>query len=188
MGQVSASDELDIHAIEVPGDICCNCGRNQGLSIVQTPLKKTRYMLLGGTELTINVGFPYCEGCARTATKHAIGAFGKLLIAFVLFWILIFGVMLLPFNLAAVLPGAMLPLTVFAIALALTLGYFRVRQPRPPKTSMDQPVRLLGVKQLFAGDVVGLRLGFSNPVYKKRFDAMNQLQVASGVLSTEDVR
>ncbi len=187
MGQPSTSDDLDLDAIEIPTDICCNCARSRELSIVATPLKKTRYLLLAGTELTITLDFPYCADCAVTATKHAIGGFGKLLIAFGLFWILVLGVMLLPFNLASFLPGAMLPLTLFTVAVALTLGYFRLRQPRPPRTSTVQPVRLRGVKQLFAGDVVGLRLGFSSSTYKKRFDAMNQGQISSGLLTTENV-
>ena len=188
MQEISTSDGIDLDAIEIPDDMCCNCGRKQGLSIVQTPLKKTRFMLLGGTELTINVGFPYCPGCEKTASRHAIGSFGKLLIAFVLFGVLMLSVMFLPFSLATVLPGPMLPLTVFSVSVAITLGYFRLRRPRPPKTSADQPVMLREIKQLFAGDVVGIRLGFSNRAYKQRFDTMNQLQIASGTLSTEQVR
>ncbi len=183
----STSDSIDIDAIRIPDDACCNCGRQNDLSIVPTPLKKTRFMLLGGSELTVTLGFPYCSGCEKTATKHAIGAFGKLLIAFVLFWILMFGVIFMPFNLAAVLPGAMLPLAVFSVALVVTVGYFRLRQPKAPKTSLDQPVMLRSVKQLFGGDIVGLRLGFSNTSYKRSFDEANQLQIASGVLSTEQV-
>ena len=96
-------------------------------------------------------------------------------------------VIFLPFNLAAIFPGAMLPLAVFSVALAATVGYFRMRRPKPPKTSLDQPVMLRSVKQLFGGDVVGLRLGFSNATYKRSFDDANQLQIASGVLSTEEV-
>ena len=187
MGQLSTLDELDLDALQIPEEICCNCGRPRDLSIVPTPLKKTRYMLLGGSELTITLGFPYCPDCAATASKHAIGAFGKLLISFVLFGALMLGVIFVPFNLAAILPGAMLPLTVFSIAVAPTLGYFHMRRPRPPRTSADQPVSLRGVKQLFAGDVVGLRLAFSNPKYKQRFDASNQPQISSGVLTTENV-
>ncbi len=187
MQQPSTSDAIDISAISIPDDACCNCGRQNDLTIVPTPLKKTRFMLLGGSELTVNLGFPYCAGCEKTAAKHAVGAFGKLLIAFVLFGILMLVVIFLPFNLAAVLPGAMLPLAVFSVALAATLGYFRLRRPKPPKTNLDQPVMMRGVKQLFGGEIVGLRLGFSNATYKRSFDDANQLQIASGVLSTEHV-
>lgn len=187
MQELSTTDGIDLEAVVIPEDICCNCGRSDGVAIVSTPLKKTRYMLLGGTELTLTMGFPYCPGCASTASKHAIGSFGKLLIAFGLFWVLIFGVIFLPVDLASLLPGAMLPLAVFSVALALTLGYFRIRKPRPPRTSRDQPVRLRGVKQMFSGDVVGMRLGFSNANYKQRFDSANGMQIASGVLSTERI-
>ena len=187
MQDLSTSDGIDIEGIRIPDDFCCNCGGSKDLALVPTPLKKTRFMLLGGTELTITLGFPYCSGCAATASRQAIGAFGKLLIAFVFFWILLFIVIFLPFDLASFLPGAMLPLAAFAIALVTTVGYFRMRQPRPPKTSADQPVMLRGVKQLFGGDVVGLRLGFSNRNFKKRFDSLNESQIASGALTTESV-
>ena len=186
--QYSGDLSDDLAALEIPGDFCCNCGRKSGLELVPTPLKKTRYMVLGGTEMTITLSFPYCPACASTAAKYAVGAFGKLLIASLLFAALMLIVIFLPFNLAAILPGAMLPLTVFATAVALTLGYFRLRKPSPPRTSATQPVMLRGVKQLFAGDVVGLRLGFSHPAYKKRFDASNDTLIESGVVSTELVR
>ncbi len=187
MQQLSDSGAIDLDSIEIPADTCCNCGSKDGLSIVPTPLKKTRFMLLGGTELTLMLGFPYCSGCAVSASKHAIGTLGKLLIAFMIFWVLIFGVIFLPFDLASFLPGVMLPLAMFSVAIAITLGYFRLRRPTPPRTSVDQPVMLRGVKQMFSGDIVGLRLGFSNEAYKREFEAMNQMQMLSGALSTESV-
>ena len=134
MQDLSTSDGIDLEALQIPDDMCCNCGCSNDVEIVPTPLRKTRFLLLGGTELTFTFGFPYCPDCVSTASKHAIGAFSKLLIAFGLFWVLIFGVIFLPFDLASFLPGAMLPLAVFSVALALTLGYFRLRRPKPPKS------------------------------------------------------
>lgn len=183
----STSDEVELDKIGIPDELCCNCGHTRDLSRVPTPLKKTRYLLLGGTELTVTLSFPYCSACAATATRFAIGGFGKLLIAFLLFWILLFGVMFLPFSLSTLLPGAMLPVMLFAVSVVLTLGFFRVRRPSKPRTSSVQPVRLTGVKQLFGGEVVGLRLGFTNSQYRRRFDGMNQALAESGILATEDV-
>ena len=111
-------------------------------------------------------------------------AFGKFLIAFGLFWVLMLGFTAMPFDIptAVLLPGAA------SLALALTFAFFVLRSPTPPQTSVDQPVRLLGLKQKFTGGITGFRLGFTNSEYKSRFDTLNQRMIAAGTLSTTLVR
>ncbi len=183
MQQLPDSGAIDLESIDIPADGCCNCGSEDGLTIVPTPLKKTRFMLLAGTELTFMLGFPYCPNCASTATRLPTGTISKLMVAFGVFWaLMLLMIFVVP---ASMNPGA---LAIAVLALGLTFGAYALRRPKAPRTSVTQPVTLRGLEQKFSGEVVSLRLGFSYEAYKSRFDEMNQLQIVSGALSTEFVR
>ena len=71
--------------LSIASDTCCNCSSVNALSPVQTELKQTRYLVFGGTEITLKLSFPYCPSCAETAKRKPMGTGAKLLISFVLF-------------------------------------------------------------------------------------------------------
>lgn len=167
---------------EVPQDKCCNCGGSDDLKKVTTQLKKTRYMVLGGTELTFNIDLPYCGNCAISAGRLPVGAPTKLLVAFGIFWALMLVVIFVPNELGSMLPGALLPSTMAAVALGLSFTCYAMRRPVPPQTSYYQPVSLAGVRQKFSGEVVEITLRFANAPYSTLFQALNQELISSGAL------
>lgn len=168
---------------EAPQDRCCNCGTAQGVSIVDTPLKKTRYMFLAGTELTFLVGLPYCRACRRTAARFPAGFGKKLLVSSLIFAALMLVVALAGIDLTGLVPLAYLPHAIGLLSLALSFGFYALRRASPPQTSYSQPVTLAGLKQKFSGDIVGLTLAFSNSAYADRFARMNSHFVSSGFLN-----
>ena len=64
-----------------PLDFCCNCGRDADIDLVETPLQRTRFFLVFGTELTVREEFPYCRACRRSAGRVRPGTLSKLLMA-----------------------------------------------------------------------------------------------------------
>ena len=52
-----------------PLDICCNCGRDVEIELVETLLQRTRFYLVFGTELNLREDFPYCRACRRSAGR-----------------------------------------------------------------------------------------------------------------------
>ena len=168
---------------EAPQDACCNCGTAQGISIVDTPLKKTRYMLLAGTELRFLVGLPYCRTCRKTAARFPTGLGKKLLVSALVFAALMLVVAVADINFNGLIPMAYLPHAIGLLSLALSFGFYALRRAKPPQTSYSQPVTLAGLKQKFSGEIVSLTLEFSNSAYADRFALLNSNFVSSGVLN-----
>jgi hypothetical protein len=166
----------------VPAECCCNCGTNQGVSAKETPLKKTRYMLLGGTELRFAIDLPYCKKCSATAKRFPVGITTKLLVAFGVFWALFLLAFIVPVDMSPSI-GSHLPAISAVLALALTFGFYSLRRAAPPQTSYYQPVTLKAVKQEFSGAVVGVTLQCSHSMFAKSFSAVNREALAAGVLT-----
>lgn len=166
----------------VPVEACCNCGTSQGISVKETPLKKTRYMLLGGTELRFAIDLPYCKTCTVTAKRFPAGVAHKLLVSFGVFWVLFFAAFVMPVDLS---PFIVDHITAIAgvVALALTFGFYSLRKAVPPQTSYYQPVTLKAVKQEFSGTVVGIALQCSHATFARNFSEANKESVAAGVLT-----
>jgi Na+-transporting methylmalonyl-CoA/oxaloacetate decarboxylase gamma subunit len=165
----------------VPSGACCNCGLDQGVTLNETPLKKTRYMLLGGTELMFTLQLPYCKRCAVTAKRFPVGFGKKLLVSFGVFWVLF----LLAFAVPGMSPAMVdrLPAMAGAIALASTFGFYAIRKAVPPQTSYYQPVTLKAVKQEFSGAVLGVTLHCSHAGFAREFSAANRETLAAGQLT-----
>jgi hypothetical protein len=165
----------------VPADACCNCGTTQGVSIKETPLKKTRYLLLGGTELRLTIDLPYCKKCSTTAGRFPVGIGTKLLVSFGVFWAIFLAAFLVPFDWPPAM-GNHLPALCGIMAIALTFGFYSLRKATPPQTSYYQPVTLKAVKRQFSGDVVGVTLGCTHASFASKFSACNRDFVAAGTL------
>ena len=71
---VKRSAQLDF---TTPLKSCCNCGAARNIELVQTRLRRTRYMVFGGTELTIDETFPYCPACRRSAARARPGLLAR---------------------------------------------------------------------------------------------------------------
>lgn len=183
----STSRELQSNiAINFPSEKCCNCGTSVKLSHVATDLKRTRFMLLGGTEITLKPSLPYCTDCVKTAGRQFVGVGSKLLVSVIVFCLLMISLAFIPDMITRVLPtGIMLPMF-FILACALVFGFYSLRKPVGAQTSYYQPVRLRKVKQKFTGEIIGYALAFTNQQYKQDFVAVNQEAVGKQVIEAID--
>lgn len=167
---------------EAPLSMCCNCGSERNLILVDTPLKKTRFLLLAGTEITFLIELPYCEACTKTAKRIPPGIFHKLLVAALIFIVLLIAVAFAEIDLSAIIPAGYVTHAVGLLSLVASFSFFAVRRGKPPQTSYAQPVTLTGLKQEFLGSIVSLSFGFSNETYATRFESLNSAYVSSGAL------
>ena len=171
-------------SLNFPSDQCCNCGTKKGISITTTDLRLTRFMLLGGTEISIKSSLPYCNNCSVTAKRQAVGPGSKLLVSCIVFFPLLGSLAILPISITSKIPTPILLLLYFAIACALVFGFYSLRKPTGNQTSYYQPVRLKKVKQRFSGEVVGYVLVFTNNEYLQSFNRSNQIAVQQGIIET----
>jgi hypothetical protein len=144
---------------------------------------------LGGTETTFRLPVPVCAACRRSTRRRPQGFFAKLLIVAI-------GTVVT--FLALIMLGSTVELPLWiaehlfvwsaGLALAIMLGVWRLRRPKPPKTSFYQPVRIkeanVQLTELMssAGNVAYLKLAFTNPDYLNVFVNANRDAIAAGHL------
>ncbi len=179
---VRRSAQLDF---TTPLTTCCNCGAKRGIAPVETPLRRTRYLLFGGTELTIAETFPYCAACRASAGRVRPGWLARGL-CFVAMSAAIFTAVCIrlsindgaftPFVRSWPLLSSVLP------AAAGCVAYFRWRDSRAGGRSYWQPVRLADVD--LAGDTIHqATLAFFNHRYAQAFVAANAASMRAGLLA-----
>jgi hypothetical protein len=79
--------------LNIPQDICCNCGRSANVSLLTTPLTVVRYLVLAGTQLTISLELPHCRGCSKSSKRKPVDIIKKLLVSAV--WALVLAMILI---------------------------------------------------------------------------------------------
>ena len=170
-------------SLTTPLDCCCNCGKRGPIELVRTPMRKTRYFFIFGTELTLNETFPYCRPCRRSARRVRFGLFSKMLATClavsVLFLVLVLVAPSLPdyvtenLFLSAVIGGS-----------ALSWAYFSSRGWGRKGSTYYQPVSLVSAES--RGERLDrLRLRFYNKQYAKIFSNANAGLIARGILRVE---
>jgi hypothetical protein len=170
---------------EVPMDSCSNCGTDRGVSMIETPLKKTRYLLLAGVEWRFTIKLPYCTKCSASASRFPVSVGKKLLVSAVVFVAIMLVVALVQPNLGRLLDYV--PAAAGLLSIAASFGYYALRGRKAPQTSYSQPVTLSRLKQTFSGDVVSLTLRCSRPEFANKLSALNTQYVESGILIVEHV-
>lgn len=165
--------------IGIPTEICCNCASPNRITTVLSDLKLTRYLGMGGSEYTFRWRLPYCPECQPTAERSPVG---KLHVA------LVIGLATVGLFLALVVAQIAMDESLFGgndfwVALAmsalLVAGFYSLRRPRGTQSSYYQPVRIRKLRQKFAsGEVTGIVLGFTNPIYGRRFQELNEASSA----------
>lgn len=181
---VALNQSADL-SLNTPPEFCCNCGARGELDLLDTPLRKTRYFFVFGTELTLHETFPYCEECRGTAARVRPGWLAKFLATClatsVVFLVLVLSAASLPSVMSANLFRSSL-----LIALLLTGLFFYIQEWRSRERSYYQPVSL--VTAHVDGDCIRqYRLKFFNPKYAAVFRRANQDLIRTGVLKV-DVR
>jgi hypothetical protein len=181
--------QVESPQLNFPKMFCCNCGDTHCVTEMQDT-RVTRYFGLGGTDTTFRLPVPVCAACRRSTRRRPLGFFAQLLIV-----ALGTGVV----YLALVMLGstATLPLWIVGhrlawsagLALAVAIGIWRLRRPKPPRTSFYQPVRIKEAKVRLtelmssAGHVAYLKLAFTNPDYLNVFVNANREAIAAGNLA-----
>ena len=183
------SIEVQSPALVFPAGFCCNCGDTNCVSEVQDT-RVTRYFGLGGTETTFRLPVPVCAACRKTTRRRPAVFFGRLLV---------FGMLVGVCFLALVLLGSSITWppwiadNMFVISavlgLVVTIVFYRLRSAKPPQTSFYQPVRIKQANVHFAGimsgpgQVVFMRLAFTNPDYLNVFSNANRDAIQAGHLA-----
>jgi len=183
---VSSGIKSDV-TFNVPTDLCCNCGSTTGLSPVPTKLKKTRYMVLAGTEITVTINFPYCPDCVKTAKRGPVGIASKLLMAVLLF---VVALTVWSFSSSAItqaVPTGMVLPALIVLSLGVVFGIYSLFKPKGKQTSYYQPVRLKKVRQKFTGGITGYVLAFTNAAYERKFVSANQEAIAKNMVEVRPV-
>jgi hypothetical protein len=171
-----------------PGDICCNCGTNENLAVIEQDTRLTRYFLGGGSEYAFRFRLPFCKSCTPSSKRRP---------ATLLRWLLIFGlayvISLLAITIigigteAALLMEKGFIISAFAAGL-FTAAWFLKSKPRQGQSSYYQPVRILKLRQEFlSGKVLGIRFGFTNEKYEREFSAMNNQAVLAKTIEVKRV-
>ena len=170
-------------AFTAPKEMCCNCGSTQDIALVETQFKKTRYVLLVGTELTLTMDLPYCSICKKTAGRFRVSVLNKLLVSLGVFFVLLLAVVFLPTDQSSIPSSLLAPWVLAVVALLLTFLFYALRRPSPPQTSYYQPVFMTKLKRKFSGVVLHVAFNCTNSDFATKFATMNQLFINAGALT-----
>jgi hypothetical protein len=182
---------MQVHspALLFPTGFCCNCRDTNCVNELQDT-RVTRYFGFGGTETTFQLSVPVCAACRKSTRRRPAGFFGRLLVLAVLVCAWFLALILLGSYITWPLWIADHMLAISAVlGLVVTVVFYRMRRARPPKTSFYQPVRIKEANVHFAGimsgpgQVVFLKLAFTNPDYLNVFSNANRDAIQSGLLS-----
>ncbi|MEP6504231.1 MAG: hypothetical protein ABJD97_12930 [Betaproteobacteria bacterium] len=163
---------------------CCNCGAARAIALVDTPLRRTRYMLFGGTELTIHETFPYCRDCRDSAGRVRPGTLARVLCG-AMAAVAVFTALCIRLS---IVDTAFTPFirdhlfaTAIVVASASCFAYFRWRDSHAGGRSYYQPARLADVT-LDGDHVRRVTLAFFDAGYGEAFAAANADRVRAGWL------
>ena len=180
--------QIESPPLTFPTTFCCNCGALECAAEVQDT-RVSRFFGIYRTETVFRLALPICAGCRRTLRRPPAGFFARMAVwlAAAFAWCLALYLL----GSSVVLPAWFVPhqYTVGVALGAITAFlFYRLRRPKPPRTSFYQPVRIRQAKVQFAGvmgdagRVVYLKLAFTNPEYLNVFLDANRDAVRAGHL------
>jgi hypothetical protein len=181
--------QVESPQLTFPAAFCCNCGALECAMEVQDT-RVSRFFGVYRTETVFRLSLPICAGCRKTMRRAPAGFFVRMavLVAAAAAWCLVLHLL----GTSVTLPAWFLrhQYTVGVALGAITAFFFyRLRRPRPPRTSFYQPVRIRQADVRFAGvmggpgEVVYLKLAFTNPEYLNTFLDANRDAVRAGRLA-----
>lgn len=180
--------QVESPQLTFPSPFCCNCGALECAAEVQDT-RVSRFFGIYRTETVFRLSLPICAACRKTTRRPPAGFFMRMAVFLVAAaaWSLAF----YWWGKSVVLP-AWFALHQYTVAAALgalvAFVFYRLRRPKPPKTSFYQPVRIKQARVQFAGvmggpgQVVYLKLAFTNPEYLNVFLDANREAVRAGHL------
>jgi len=181
--------QVDSPQLNFPTHFCCNCNDTNCSSEIQDT-RVSRFFGVYRTETVFRLSVPICAACRKTTRRRPAGFFmrlGVFLLAAAL-WCLAFYALRTPST-----PPNWFDMHKFTLGIALgaisAFVFYRFRRPKPPKTSFYQPVRIKQADVRFAGvmggpgQVMYIKLAFTNPDYLNAFLDLNRDSVRAGHLA-----
>jgi hypothetical protein len=180
--------QVESPQLTFPTPFCCNCGALECAAENQDT-RVSRFFGVYRTETVFRLTVPICAGCRKTLRRPPAGFFIRAAV---------FAVAAAAWCLAFYLlttPATPVWFTTHRYTLGILLGaitaflFYRLRRPKPPRTSFFQPVRIKQADVRFAGvmggpgEVVHLKLAFTNPEYLNVFLDANREAVRAGRLA-----
>ena len=171
-----------------PIDLCCNCGRQEDLQIIDSDTRLTRYMFAGGSELMFHLPLPYCSDCTASARRRPQGIMAKCLMALMLFGALaVIGVVIAMEAGISLSPGSILVMSGVVAGAFMAFMIYKHR-PHTAQTSYYQPVRIKRVKQTFVtGEIQRVVFGFTNSSYEAQFRLINDTALSQNYLGIAEI-
>jgi hypothetical protein len=174
--------------LTTPLENCCNCGSPDDLDLYETPMRRTRFMLFVGTQLTLLETFPYCGKCSGSAARVRKNWMAKLVAACMVCATLFLVLVLTAAELPKIVSENLFYASVI-LALLTTGAYFHLREKDGAERSYYQPISLGAVRQDFrSGTVHGVTLKLRNAAYARVLAKANAEMVRAGVLKVESMK
>ncbi len=73
------------HPILFPSDLCCNCGTEKDVSIINQDTRVTKFFGAAGTESTFSFSLPFCKPCEISSRRHPKTLFHRALLFGIIF-------------------------------------------------------------------------------------------------------
>jgi hypothetical protein len=180
--------QVESPQLTFPSPFCCNCGALECAAEVQET-RVSRFFGIHRPETVFRLSLPICAACRKSTRRPPAGFFVRMAVFVVAAaaWCLAFYLLSDPAS-----PPDWFTTHQYTIGVLLgaitALVFYRLRRPRPPQTSFYQPVRIRQANVRFAevmggaGQVVYLKLAFTNPEYLNAFLEANREAVRAGHL------
>ena len=181
--------EVQSPSLTFPSVFCCNCGAADCQSEIQDT-RVSPYFGIRRSGTIFHLSIPICASCRRTMRRRPAGFFGKLLVLAGVVVGLFVGLLLL--DLAVRLP-VWIAVHLYSISVVfgviITVLFYYLRRAKPPRTSFYQPVRIrkadvrISSVMSGAGQVLFMKLAFTNPDYLQAFADANRDAIKAGHVS-----
>ena len=175
--------------LEFPKTFCCNCG-DTNCETQEQHTRTTRYFGIYRSHTIFRLPLPVCATCRKTLRRPPSVFFVRVgvLALFIAGWYGALSLLGTAVQLPQWLSGQLLSISA-ALGCISTFFFYRLRSPKPPRTSFYQPVRIRQASVQFVGvmggpgAVVFMKLAFTNPDYLNAFVNANQDAIKAGHLA-----
>ena len=181
--------QVESPQLNFPSHFCCNCGNTNCSEEIQDT-RVSRFFGIYRTETVFRLAVPICAACRKTTRRQPSGFFTRVAVFLgaAAAWCLV----LYLIGRSAALPlwfAAHMYTIGFVLGAGSAFVFYRLRRPKPPQTSFYQPVRIKQADVRFAGvmggpgQVMYIKLAFTNPDYLNAFLNLNRDAVRAGHLA-----
>jgi hypothetical protein len=171
-----------------PEEMCCNCGATQDVAKLDQDTRVTRYMVFGGTEITMKLQVPVCPRCVKTVERRPVTLLHAFLVLLLAYFLSLGALLVAGLALDSEPLLDWTPWLSLGIAAILVAIWYGRGKSEPGQTSFYQPVRILKLRQEFvSGTVTGICFGFTNLAYSRKFVQRNHVAIQRGLVEVREL-